>query len=305
MIKKISVVGAGGWGTALAVLLAEHQLPIQLWAHLPEHVEELVSKRENVTYLPGIPLPANIQPTGNLEETLDADVILMVTPSKAAREVITAIAEKKPSANTIFVSCTKGIEHKTGNLMSMVFEECLPGNRVAVLSGPNHAEEIAKHIPAACVIGSKHEDALQELQHLFMLRTFRAYTSDDVAGIQLGGALKNIFAIGAGVSDGFKMGDNAKASLVTRSLAEMTRLGVAMGGKRETFQGLSGIGDLMVTCFSQHSRNRSFGERIGRGETTEAILQSMKMVAEGVPTARSAHECAQRLKIETPVIDQI
>ncbi|MEO8206977.1 MAG: NAD(P)H-dependent glycerol-3-phosphate dehydrogenase [Chthoniobacterales bacterium] len=305
MINKVSVIGAGGWGTALAILLAEKQLPVCLWAHDPEHAQELVISRENGTYLPGLKLPPNITATSTLADTLDADVILMVTPSKAIREVAQSLAKHNPAANTVFVNCTKGIEHKTGNLMSQVLEECFPKNRIAVLSGPNLAMEIARHIPAACVIGSKHEDILKELQNLFTLPTFRAYTSEDVAGIQLGGALKNVFAIAAGVSDGFRMGDNAKASLMTRSLAELSRLGVALGGKRETFQGLSGIGDLMVTCFSKHSRNRSFGERIGQGESTDAIQTSMKMVAEGFPTTRSAYECARKLGAETPIIDQV
>lgn len=304
MIKKVSIIGAGGWGTALAILLAEHRLPVRLWAHDPAHGEELIQSRENTTYLPGVRIPPNVYGTSDLAETLDADIVLMVTPSKAIREVAQTLAKNTISPHTIFVSCTKGIEYKTGNLMSQVLEECLPNNKVAVLSGPNHAIEIAKRIPAACVIGSRHEDILADLQKFFTLPTFRAYTSDDVAGIQLGGALKNIFAIAAGVCDGFNMGDNAKAGLVTRSLAEMTRLGVAMGGKRETFQGLSGIGDLMVTCFSRHSRNRMFGERIGHGETPDEIQQSMKMVAEGVPTTQSAFDCAQKAGVETPVIQQ-
>ncbi|MEO6053320.1 MAG: NAD(P)H-dependent glycerol-3-phosphate dehydrogenase [Chthoniobacterales bacterium] len=305
MFKKVSVIGAGGWGTALAILLAEKGLPVRLWAHDPAHAKALAETRENGTYLPGVKLPENVRATCKLEDTLDADVILMVTPSKAIREVAESLAKNGPDAKTVFINCTKGIEYKTGNLMSQVLEECFPKNPIAVLSGPNLAMEIARRIPAACVIGSKNEEVLKDLQNLFTLPTFRAYTSDDVAGIQLGGALKNVFAIGAGVSDGFKMGDNAKAGLVTRSLVELTRLGVALGGKRETFQGLSGIGDLMLTCFSKHSRNRSFGERLGQGETPEAIQTSMKMVAEGLPTTRSAYDCARKLGAETPIIDQV
>jgi len=189
--------------------------------------------------------------------------------------------------------------------MSEVLADCLPLNPIAVLSGPNHAVEIAQRIPAAGVVGSEQSDLLPTLQAAFVLSCYRAYSSTDIRGIQLGGALKNIFAIAAGVSDGFGMGDNAKAGLVTRALAEMSRLGVAMGGARETFNGLSGIGDLMVTCFSRHSRNRKFGERVGRGDSPEEIQASMQMVVEGVPTARSAYECARRLGVETPIIDQI
>lgn len=305
MFKKIGIIGAGSWGTALAVLLAEHRGQVLLWAHNPTLVEELVSRRTNESYLPGLHLPPNVYGTGDLAEAADADMIVIVTPSKATREVATALAAHCPKASRVVVSCTKGLEHDTGKLMSQVISECLPGCRLAVLSGPNHAEEVARRIPAACVVGSADPDLLDPLQRTFSLPSFRAYTSNDVTGIQLGGALKNIFAIAAGASDGFNMGDNAKAGLVTRSLAEMMRLGVALGGRQETFFGLSGVGDLMVTCFSRHSRNRKFGERLGRGESPKEIESSMRMVAEGVPTALSAWQCARRLGVEAPVTNQI
>ena len=189
--------------------------------------------------------------------------------------------------------------------MGEVIEECLPECRFAVLSGPNLALEIARRIPAASVIGSASRDILEPLQQVLSVKGFRPYTSDDVMGIQLGGALKNIFAIAAGVSDGFKMGDNAKAALVTRSLAEMARIGIALGGRKETFYGLSGVGDLMATCFSKQSRNRLFGERLGRGEKPAQIIESMRMVAEGVPTTLSAWDCAKRFGIEAPVTQEI
>ncbi|MCX7869678.1 MAG: NAD(P)-dependent glycerol-3-phosphate dehydrogenase, partial [Terrimicrobiaceae bacterium] len=232
-------------------------------------------------------------------------LILLVTPSKAVREVAMRLPALGLKDSTVIVSCTKGIEHGSGLLMTEILEECLPGCRTAVLSGPNHAVEIAQRIPAAGVIGSAHPALLDPLQKVFSLPAFRAYTSSDVRGIQLGGALKNVYAIAAGVSDGFNMGDNAKAGLVTRALAEMMRLGCAMGGRRETFFGLSGVGDLMVTCFSRHSRNRLFGERLGRGESPAAIEQTMKMVAEGVPTSRGAHEGALRLGIEAPITREV
>lgn len=305
MFKKISVIGAGGWGTALAVLLAENRTQVRLWAHNATVAEELITRRTNETYLSGVRLPPNVYATGNLADTLDAELMLFVTPSKAIREVAGQLAALGPNRSTVLVSCTKGIEHNSGKLMSQILEECLPGNPVAVLSGPNHAVEVARRIPAAGVIGSTHTDLLDGLQKTFSLPSFRAYTSDDVTGIQLGGALKNIFAIGAGVSDGFNMGDNAKAGLVTRALAEMMRLGTALGGRQETFFGLSGIGDLMVTCFSSHSRNRKFGERLGRGESPSQIQTSMQMVAEGVPTALSAWQCAQKFGIEAPITSEI
>ncbi|TSA32575.1 MAG: NAD(P)-dependent glycerol-3-phosphate dehydrogenase [Verrucomicrobiaceae bacterium] len=305
MFKKISIIGAGGWGTALAVLLAEHRGQVLLWGHDPQVVEELVSKRTNTAYLPGVRLPPNVYATGDLSETLDAGLMLFVTPSKAAREVATRIASLGPKEGQVVVSCTKGIEHDSGKLMGDVIGEVMPLSRIAVLSGPNHAEEVAQKVPAAGVIGSLHADLLEPLQKVFSLPSFRVYTSDDVTGIQLGGSLKNIFAIAAGASDGFNMGDNAKAALVTRSLAEMMRLGVALGGRRDTFFGLSGVGDLMVTCFSRHSRNRKVGERLGRGDSPEEIQASMQMVAEGIPTALSAWQCAQRLGVEAPITAQI
>jgi len=305
MYKKISVIGAGGWGTALAVLLAENRAQVRLWAHNPAVAEELVARRTNETYLPGVRLPPNVYATGNLADALDAELFLMVTPSKAVREVAARIESIKPGAAPVIVSCTKGIEHDTGKLMTQILEECIPGARTGVLSGPNHAVEVAQRIPAAGVLGSRHAELLEPLQKTFSLPSFRAYTSDDVTGIQLGGALKNIFAIAAGVSDGFNMGDNAKAGLVTRALAEMMRLGIALGGRRETFFGLSGVGDLMVTCFSRHSRNRRVGERLGRGESPAQIQASMQMVAEGVPTALSAWQCAQKFGIEAPITREV
>jgi glycerol-3-phosphate dehydrogenase (NAD(P)+) len=250
-------------------------------------------------------LPPNVDVTNDLAAAADADLLVMVVPSRAFRDVADQLAAVGLRDDAVLMSCTKGIEPDTGFLMTQVLDQCLPGKRLAVLSGPNLAAEIARRIPAAGVIGSRHAGILPALQDLFAQSNFRAYTSEDVEGIQLGGALKNIFAIGAGVSDGLGMGDNAKAALVTRALAEMMRLGVSMGGKRETFAGLSGNGDLMVTCFSKHSRNRGFGERLGRGETPEQIQSSTKMIAEGVPTSHSALQCARRLGIEAPITAQV
>lgn len=305
MFKKISVIGAGSWGTALAVLLAEQRARVLLWAHNPDVASELVGQRTNSTYLPGVRLPPNVYATAGLEEASDADLVLFVTPSKVVREVALQMAGCGLGERAALVSCTKGIEHDTGKLMSQILEECLPGRPVAVLSGPNHAVEIAQRIPAAGVVGSTHKDLLDPLQAVFALPTFRPYTSDDVIGIQLGGALKNIFAVAAGVSDGFNMGDNAKAGLVTRALAEMMRLGMALGGRRETFFGLSGVGDLMVTCFSKHSRNRLVGERLGRGESRAHIEASMKMVAEGIPTTLGAWQRASQSGIDAPITREV
>jgi len=304
-LDSVGVVGAGGWGTALAVLLASKGVRVRLWGYEAPHVEEMVRTRENRPFLAGVALPDPIEPTNRLEALRECPLLIFVPPSKAARSVATALAGVGLPASCPVISCTKGIEHGTGLRMSEVLALQLPDNPIGVLSGPSHAEEVARGEPTAVVIGAPDLTLAQRAQELFATSTFRAYRTDDVAGIELGGALKNIYAIGAGICDGLGLGDNTKAALITRSLAEMIRLGVALGGRSETFQGLSGIGDLMVTCFSQHSRNRGVGERLGRGEPPAEILGSMRMVAEGVPTARSAFECARRLQIDTPVLDQV
>ena len=305
MFKKISIIGGGSWGTALALLVSEHGIPVTIWAHSPAVAEEINSHHTNSHYLAGINLPHHVKATVDLAEAATGDLIVVVVPSKVMRETAQSLAALNLPDGTVVVSCTKGIESGTGLLMSQVLGEFLPQCRLAVLSGPNLAQEIARQIPAASVIGSGHADLLEPLQRIFSSKGFRAYTSDDITGIQLGGALKNIYAIAAGVCDGFGMGDNAKAALVTRSLAEMTRLGIAMGGRRETFFGLSGAGDLMVTCFSKQSRNRQFGERLGCGEKTADIIASLKTVAEGVPTALSASEGAKRLGIDAPITAEV
>lgn len=304
--QTVSVIGAGSWGTALGMLLSDRVEKLLLWGHDPGHIEKMRATGRNDDYLPAAgALPSNFEPTVDLEAAARADLILMVTPSKAVREVSARIATTGIPEGTPLVTCTKGIEAGSGLRMSEIISSALPRNPVAALSGPSHAEEVAQKMPTAIVLGCRDLALAEELQQLFNHPFFRTYTSDDVAGIELGGALKNIFAIAAGIGDGLGLGDNSKAALVTRALAELTRLGCALGGRRETFQGLSGIGDLIVTCFSRHSRNRSVGERLGRGETLEQINASMVMVAEGVPTTRSAQECASHAKIRAPIIEQI
>lgn len=302
---SISIIGAGGWGTALALLFARRGLRVPVWGHDSAHIAAMRADRANEKYLPGIPLPPEVLPTADLAECLAAEILFVAVPSKYLAEVTARIAGAAGSKNPVLVSCTKGIEQERGLLMSELIAANFPGATVAVLSGPNLAGEIAKGIPAAGVIGCLEREALKAIQSLFEGTSFRAYTSEDLRGIQLGGALKNVFAIAAGVSDGLGLGENAKAALVTRSLAEMTRLGTAMGGERDTFGGLSGIGDLMVTCFSDRSRNHRVGFRLGRGESLPAIISSMAMIAEGVPTAASAHASSCRLGVETPIIDEV
>jgi len=302
-MKRIAVIGAGGWGTALANLMAAKGLPVTLWGFEPHLIEELRKTRVNTPFLPGIRLHDNITPTADMAEVADADLLLVVPPSKGMRGVAQRLAAVAPRG--ALVSFTKGIEQGSGMRMSEILTQALPASHVAVLSGPSHAEEVAVSMPTAVVLGCEDAMLAAQIQLAMNSQTFRVYTSSDVAGIELGGALKNIFAIAAGVSDGLGFGDNSKAALVTRALVELVRLGTALGGRKATFRGLSGIGDLMVTCFSRHSRNRSVGERLGRGETPEQIAASMQMVAEGVPTALSAYECARRLGVETPIIDAV
>jgi glycerol-3-phosphate dehydrogenase (NAD(P)+) len=305
MIKDTAIVGAGGWGTALAVLWAKRGNAITLWGNNPSRTARLRETRENAEYLPGVKVPESIAVTSEIADCTRADLIVFVTPSVALRSVAKRLQSAGLNSNAILLSCTKGIEHGTGLRMTEVLHEIFPDNTVAVLSGPNLAAEVSRDLPSAAVLGCRNPECAEELQSYLGSERFRIYSSDETIGIELGGALKNVFAIAAGASDGFGLGDNSKAALVTRGLAELLRLGTAMGGNPRTFYGLSGAGDLIATCFSQLSRNRRVGERLGRGETVEQITASTQTVAEGIPTAKSAFECARRLQIETPIIDQI
>jgi glycerol-3-phosphate dehydrogenase (NAD(P)+) len=304
-IGKIAILGTGGWGTALAVLWASRGNEILLWGRTSQRVREIAETRVNPDYLPNTQVPRNVCLTSALGDCAAADLIVFVTPSVALREVASGLRAELTNEKVILMSCTKGIEHGTGMRMSQILAEKFPGNPIAVLSGPNLAVEVAHGLPSATVLGCRDKSLAEELQATLGSSRFRVYTSHEIVGIELGGALKNIFAIPAGVSDGFGFGDNSKAALVTRSLAELLRLGVAMGGDARTFQGLSGVGDLIATCFSPHSRNRRLGEQLGQGKRLADITQGMKTVAEGIPTARSAFECARKLGIETPIVDQV
>ena len=302
--KRTAVLGAGGWGTALAVLWAKRGNDVSLWARNSTRAEQLRKTRENADYLPDIKLPPSIHISSDIRECANAELIVIVTPSVALRATL---EQARPfiSRHAVLLSCTKGIEHGTGMRMTQIMADVCPEHKVAVLSGPNLAVEVSRDLPTATVLGCEEPECAAELQQYLGSSRFRIYSSDETTGIELGGALKNVFAIAAGVSDGFGLGDNSKAALVTRALAELLRLGTAMGGSARTFYGLSGAGDLIATCFSQHSRSRRVGEQIGRGRTVEQISSSMQMVAEGIPTTKSAFECARRLNIETPIIDQV
>ena len=302
---KIVVIGAGGWGTALSVIWSKQGRDITLWARDPTRLEKLRQSRENAAYLPGVKLPDAIGLTSDLRACVDADLIVFVTPSTALREAAAEVQSLTIRPGAALLSCIKGIEHGTGKRMSEILVEAFPENPVAVLSGPNLAAEVARELPTATVLACNSSEIAANLQHYLSTPRFRIHTGEEVAGVELGGALKNVFAIAAGAGDGLGLGDNSKAALVTRALAEMVRLGTKMGGELRTFYGLSGAGDLVATCFSQRSRNRQVGEHLGRGRSLDEIVSSMGTIAEGIPTAKSAYQCARELRVDTPIIDQV
>jgi glycerol-3-phosphate dehydrogenase (NAD(P)+) len=299
---NVTVIGAGAWGTALANLLCQNDHTVTLWGHNPKHLARIRATRENPLYLPGIVLSPKIQFQERLDESVKhAACLVIAVPSKFFREVTSNF----PDFAGLAVSVTKGIEYETGLTMSGLLKATMPKAAAAALSGPTLALEVARGIPAAIVAAHPSLKIAQQVQALFGTPTFRVYTSQDVAGVELGGAIKNVVALAAGIGDGLGFGDNSKAGLITRGLAEMRRLGVACGASAETFSGLSGLGDLAVTCYSKLSRNRAFGERVGRGEKIESILADMHSVAEGYPTARAAFQLARKLGIEMPIIDEV
>jgi glycerol-3-phosphate dehydrogenase (NAD(P)+) len=299
---KVAVLGAGAWGTALAKVLSENGHQLTLWARDPQALEAIAQTRRNERYLPGIELPAGWTFEPDLARAVhQQDCVVLAVASRAFREIATQLCD----CSAILVSVTKGIEFDTGKTMCGLLRECVPAARVACLSGPTFAEEVARRQPSAIVAASDDAECRRVVQQIFHQPTFRVYRSADLLGVELGGALKNIIAIAAGVCDGLAFGDNSKAALITRGVAEVRRLGAACGAQPETFAGLSGLGDLMATCFSQHSRNRAFGERAGRGESLEALLAPGQKLAEGVPTCRSAYRLARTLGVATPIIDEV
>lgn len=298
---RLGVVGAGGWGTALAVLLAKKGFEVVLWARRSEHVSELRTARENKAYLPGVPLPETVQVTGDLHEVAECRRLILAVPSQALRSLWERL---RPLLNgdAAVLNAAKGLEARTGLRLSQVLEEVgFPPGRIAVLSGPNHAEEVGRGLPTTSVVAGRSRALIEEWQELLMGSTFRVYTNEDVIGVELGGALKNVIALAAGISDGLGFGDNTKAALITRGLAEMSRLGAAMGANVITFSGLAGMGDLIATSTSTHSRNTQAGLAIGRGATLEEVLRSTPMVIEGVPTCRAALALAAAHGVEMPI----
>lgn len=299
---NISIIGAGAWGTALGLLAHQNGHSVSIWGHDPAHLQETQAHAENRRHLPGIPLPNSWAYTESLSQAAHAaDVLVIAVPSRAFREV----TQKLSSFQGTTVSVTKGIEFSTGLTMCGILNATTPQAQSAALSGPSLALEVARGVPTAVVAASHHDPIARQVQAVFHRPSFRVYTSTDLIGVELGGALKNVIAIAAGVCDGLGFGDNAKAALITRGKAEMHRLGIACGARGETFSGLSGLGDLTVTCFSRLSRNRNFGERIGRGEKPEALIASGKHMVEGYPTARSAHQLASNRGVQAPITAEV
>lgn len=302
---KITVLGAGTWGTALTILLAENKHEVTIWSKLPKEIEELDKNRSAIKNLPGAVLPESVVCTTNLEEALaGTEMIVMAVASVYIRETAKRISSMIPQG-MIIVNVAKGIEEATLKTLTEVIEDEIPQAEVAVLSGPSHAEEVSRKIPTTIVAGAGKKEVADKIQDTFMTDFFRVYTSPDVIGIELGGSLKNVIALAAGVLDGAGFGDNTKAALMTRGIAEISRLGIAMGGKYETFAGLSGMGDLMVTCTSKHSRNRNAGVLIGQGKTAKEAMEEVNQVVEGVHSAKAAFLLGEKYQVELPIVEQV
>ena len=306
-MAKISVIGSGGWGIALTILLYKNGHDLTIWSFDKREAEELKTTRENKTKLPNILLPEDIKVTDNLKEAVDnKDVLILAVPSKAIRSVSKSLKDIIKD-NQIIVNVAKGLEEDTLKTMTDIIEEELKGKKpqVAVLSGPSHAEEVGKGIPTTCVVSAHNKELTLYLQNIFMNPSFRVYTSPDMLGIEIGGALKNVIALAAGIADGLNYGDNTKAALITRGIKEIASLGVAMGGEQSTFYGLTGLGDLIVTCASMHSRNRRAGVLLGQGKTLDEAIKEVNMVVEGVYSAKSALMAARKYNVEIPIIEQV
>ncbi len=303
---KIAVLGDGGWGTTLAILLHKKGFRVCLWGAFSDYVSVLRSKRVNSRFLPKVRIPQSIEITSNLAQAvLDKDLIVIAVPSQYLRQVLKKIKQLDYPRRAIYLSVVKGIEVGSLKRMSEVIKEELGNIEAAVLSGPTIAHEVALGIPTTAVVASSEINLRKRLQDIFTTETFRIYTNSDVCGVELGGSLKNVIAIACGISDGLGFGTNAKAALLARGLAEISRLGAIMGAQPATFSGISGLGDLVTTCISSYSRNRFVGEQIGKGKKLKQVINHMKMVAEGVPTAKSAYQLSRRFKVNMPITKEI
>ena len=309
MSEEIGIIGAGSWGIALAYLLSKNGHKVVVWSRSESSVEKLRSYHGNEEKLPGGILDDTVEFTSDVEYAVkDKDIIVLVIPSAHMRETVKKIApfiQPTDEHKQIIVNCTKGIEESTLMVMSDVILDEIPGSQVCVLSGPSHAEEVGRGLPTTIVVGAFDKETARYVQNVFMSNAFRVYISPDMLGIEIGAALKNVIALAAGMADGYGLGDNAKAALITRGIAEIGRLGMAMGGKFETFSGLSGIGDLIVTCASMHSRNRRAGILIGQGKSMQEAMDEVKMVVEGVYSAKAALELAKKYDVEMPIVETV
>ncbi|MCR5835667.1 MAG: NAD(P)-dependent glycerol-3-phosphate dehydrogenase [Lachnospiraceae bacterium] len=304
-MSKIAVLGGGGWAIALAVLLDDNKHDVTIWSALEKEVQALTNDRENKNSLPGIIIPDTIKITGDIDSAVkDADMIVMAVASSFVRKT-SALLKGKIKDNQVIVNVAKGIEDGTLYTMTDIIEEELPGCNACVLSGPSHAEEVGRKIPTTVVIGAKDLETAKYIQETVSNNYFRAYVSPDIIGIELGGSLKNVIALAAGAADGLGFGDNTKAALITRGIKEISALGIAMGGHARTFSGLSGIGDLIVTCASMHSRNRRAGILIGQGKSLEEAVEEVHMVVEGAVSAKAALALAKKYNVELPIIEQV
>jgi len=306
-MAKISVIGSGGWGIALTILLHKNGHDLTIWSFDKKEAEELKKIRQNKTKLPNILLPEDVKVTDDLKEAVDdKDILILAVPSKAIRSVSKSL-KNIIKDNQIVVNVAKGLEEDTLETMTDIIEEELKDKnpKVAVLSGPSHAEEVGRGIPTTCVVSAHNKELTLYLQNIFMNPSFRVYTSPDMLGIEIGGALKNVIALAAGIADGLNYGDNTKAALITRGIKEIASLGVAMGGEQSTFYGLTGLGDLIVTCASMHSRNRRAGILLGQGKTLDEAIKEVNMVVEGVYSAKSALMAAKKYNVEIPIIEQV
>ncbi|MFC5453909.1 NAD(P)H-dependent glycerol-3-phosphate dehydrogenase [Prosthecobacter fluviatilis] len=306
MIQSATVIGAGSWGTALAALLSWRGLDVQFWGRDAELMAQLQDTRRSARYLPDLELPPQVRVTSDFHALQPADMLVFVVPSKAMLSTAQLVAQSGAASRArVLVSCSKGIELETGRRMTELIGSAIPGVPLAVLTGPNHAEEVARQMATAAVVACADDDIAKAVQACFTLPFFRTYTTDDIVGAEWAGAMKNPYAIAAGIAHGLKMGDNTLAALVTRALAEMVRLGMAEGGKVETFYGLSGVGDLMGTCYSEHSRNHRVGMMLGQGRPLDEIISSTRMVAEGVLNTASLHRAAQARGVRMPLLGEI
>jgi glycerol-3-phosphate dehydrogenase (NAD(P)+) len=305
MKHRIAVIGDGGWGSALAMVLAHNGHSVTVWGPFADYVRNVAVTHRNPRYLPGVEIPSEIHWTADLANALTgADTAVLAVPTKFYSDVVNAMQACLPPACRV-VSVSKGLDRHSHHVMTDVAAKALACGPVAALSGPSHAEEVARGIPTAVVAATPDTAFAEQVQAMFSNATFRVYTSSDVLGTQLGGALKNVIAVAVGISDGLGFGDNTRAALITRGLVEMTRLGVALGAERDTFAGLSGMGDLIVTCTSRLSRNRSVGERIGKGESVDQIMRNMQQAVEGIWNCRQAVELARMHAIDVPIAEQV